>query len=192
MGTRTRPSAAGGAGGAPDEPILVARRADAEAAGLLAEPAVTAAAGAARDKPRSAARRARRGRGLRRAGQDSPELPALVKEAHLLGVPDKPATDEELRQWRTFPPHQHTELGEVGSVHGHIPLVDGDAEAPEDGAHGAAVLEGAAHSAEGGEVEHDAALPRHGCRRGLRGRRERLARAQPGRRPSAVQDDLAG
>ena len=153
---------------------------------------MAAAAGAARDKPRSAARRARRGRGLCRAGQNSPELPALVKEAHLLGVPDKPATDEELRQWRTFPPHQHTELGEVGSVHGHIPLVDGDAEAPEDGAQGAAVLEGAAHSAEGGEVEHDAALPRHGCRRGLRGRRERLARAQPGRRPSAVQDDLAG
>ena len=98
----------------------------------------------------------------------------------------EPATDEELRQGWAVPPHQHTELGEVGSVHGHVPLIDGDAEAPEDGAQGAAVLEGAAHGEEGGELEHDAALPRRGCRR------ERLARLQPGRRPSAVQDDLAG
>ena len=71
----------------------------------------------------------------------------------------EPATDEELRQGWVVPPHQHMELGEVGSVHGHVSLVDGDAEAPEDGAHGAAVLEGAVHGAEGGEVEHDAALP---------------------------------
>jgi hypothetical protein len=152
---------------------------------------VAAATSAARDKPRASAPRARRGLRLRRAGQDAPQLPALVQEAHHIGVPEEPATHEELRQGWAVSPHQRADLGEVGGVHGHVPLVYGDAEPPQDCAHGEAVLERGAHGAEGGEVEHHAALPRHGSRRGLRGRRERLARPQPCRRPRTVKDALA-
>lgn len=81
--------------------------------------------------------------------------------AHVVGVTDEAAGDEELRQRRSVPPHQRTELGEERRVHGHVPLVNADAEATQDGTHVATGLECGPHGAEGGEVEHDAPLARH-------------------------------
>lgn len=54
---------------------------------------------------------------------------------------------------------------EKGRVHREVTLVDRDAEATEDGPHGAAVFEGLADDAERGEVEDDAVGARVGSRR---------------------------
>ncbi|KAG8067826.1 hypothetical protein GUJ93_ZPchr0005g15182 [Zizania palustris] len=82
-------SAAGAADGATDESVLVARCADAEAAGLLGVPAVAAVAGVAGRKARaSSSGLARRGSRLRRAGHGAVELSPLSRRRriHLVGA----------------------------------------------------------------------------------------------------------
>lgn len=85
------------------------------------------------------------------------ELPGLVELPHLLRPTNTPPLHKHLRQREGLvPPNQGLELMPEGGVHGHIPLVDGDTEAFQDGANGAAVLVGAADAAQRGRVEDDA------------------------------------
>lgn len=100
-----------------------------------------------RARTASAARRARRGRRPRRAGHHAVELPALVEEAHLVGVAHEAApTNSCGSASRSRRMSARARRGRRRPW--TVPLVDGDAGAPQDGAHVAAVLERAPHGAE--------------------------------------------
>nr|TKW26782.1 hypothetical protein SEVIR_3G213800v2 [Setaria viridis] len=120
-----------------------------------AVPLVATVAGAAEYVPLAAAAGAGGGEG-RGGGDDAAELAGLVEAPDLLGAAEVAAADEDLGQRHAAAlrvGEQRRELGEEGGVHGEVPLVDGGAEPPQDGPHGAAVLVGAADHAERGEVE---------------------------------------
>lgn len=84
------------------------------------------------------------------------ELPDLLRPA------DMPTSHEDLRKGSrpALAADQRLELPPVSRVHRNIPLVDGDAEAAEDCADGAAVLVRPADAAERSGVEDDAGI---GC-----------------------------
>ena len=89
------------------------------------------------------------------------------------------AADEDLRERHAAAVGQERgELREEAGVHGEVPLVEGRAEPPQDGPHGAAVLVGAADDAEGGEVQHHAPGPRGELRGGAGWDRGLLERAE--------------
>ncbi|URE07712.1 hypothetical protein MUK42_19331 [Musa troglodytarum] len=155
---RRRSEGHGAAVGASDEAVLVALGAGPEAPGLVAESPVAAAARGAEDEAHAAAGLA----GGCHGGGSGPldeglELAGLVEAADLVGATEAAAGEEDLGEGGLLEAQGGLELGEEAGVHGEVALVDGDAEAAEDGADGAAVLEGAADDAEGGEVEDDAA-----------------------------------
>jgi hypothetical protein len=149
------------AGGAPDEPVLVALGAGAEpAAALEAVPLVAAVAGAAKQVSLAAAAGAAAvERGAGSGGDDAAELPGLVEAPDLVGAAEVAAADEDLGQRHAG--EERGELGQVAGVHGEVALVDGRAEPAQDGAHRAAVLVGAADDAEGREVQHHPPAARH-------------------------------
>jgi hypothetical protein len=169
------------ADGASDEAILVAAGAGAEAAAALgAVPLVAAVAAAAEHVLLAAAPAAGGEGGGAGAGHDAAELAGLVEAPDLVGAAEVAAPDEYLGQ-RGAPRgrearEERRELGEVARVHGEVPLVDGDAEPAQDGAHGPAVLVRAANHVERGEVEHDAAFG--GLGGGGAGGRRRLEGAE--------------
>jgi hypothetical protein len=89
-----------GAVGAPDEAVLVAAGAGAEAAAALdAVPLVAAVAAAAEHVPLAAAPAAgAEGCCASACGYDAAELTCLVEVAHLFGAAEVAAADEDLRE----------------------------------------------------------------------------------------------
>lgn len=84
------------------------------------------------------------------------QLAALVQPSNLVGAADVPPGDEHPREGQVLGGAEDpVELGEEPGVHGEISLVDGDAEAAEDGSDGSAVVVGPADDAERGGVEDD-------------------------------------
>lgn len=83
-----------------------------------------------------------------------------MKLPHLLSPADVFPTHEYLRQGHrsALGSNQRLELMAERGVNGDVALVDGDAEATEDGADGAAVGVRAADAAERGGVNHDAEI----------------------------------
>uniref|UniRef100_A0A0D9V7D4 Uncharacterized protein n=1 Tax=Leersia perrieri TaxID=77586 RepID=A0A0D9V7D4_9ORYZ len=176
---------------APDEAVLVAAGAGAEAAAALeAVPLVAAVAAAAEHVSLAAAPAAGGEGGCAGSGYDAPELAGLVEAADLLGATEVAAADEDLREGDAARAREERgELLEVARVHGEVPLVDGGAEAPQDGAHGAAVLIGGADDVERGEVEHH---PAAGLGRGGRRRLEGADRAEGGGSDADAVEDADG
>lgn len=76
--------------------------------------------------------------------------------ADLIGAADVFASDEEVGEGKGLLAEEGLELTAVGGVHGYVALVDGDAEAAEDGADGGAVLVRTADGADGRGVEDGA------------------------------------
>lgn len=84
------------------------------------------------------------------------QLAALVHLPYIVGAADADAADEDLWECNTAAAEDPVELVEEPVVDGDVALVDGDAEAAEDGSDGFAVVEGAADDAEAGEVDDHA------------------------------------
>ena len=94
--------------------------------------------------------------GAREAFDEAVELAALVELADVVSSANVDATDEYARQGEVAAAAEDgVELVAEAVVDGDVALVDGNAEAAEDGSDGAAVVEGAADDAEGGEVDDD-------------------------------------
>ncbi|KAK8964284.1 hypothetical protein KSP40_PGU009110 [Platanthera guangdongensis] len=89
-----------------------------------------------------------------------PQFAGFVEVAHLVRSADMAAADKNLRQGHRlhFSANQPLELAPVGCVHGDVPLVNGDAEAAEDGANSAAVRVRPADAAKGGGVDDDSRI----------------------------------
>lgn len=83
------------------------------------------------------------------------ELPGLMHLPNLLSVSDPSIADEHLRKREGPTIERGLKLAAEGGVQGDVALVDGEAEPEEDGADGAAVLEGLANPSERGAVEDD-------------------------------------
>lgn len=85
------------------------------------------------------------------------ELATLVKLTDIVGAADVDAADEDAWQGEIAAAAENgVEFVAEAVVDGDVTLVDGDAEAAEDGSDGSAVVEGAADDAEAGEVDDDA------------------------------------
>ena len=95
--------------------------------------------------------------GAREAFDEAVELAALVELADVVGAADVDAADEDTRQGEVAAAAEDgVELVAEAVVDGDVALVDGDAEAAQDGSDGAAVVECAANNTEGGKVDDDA------------------------------------
>lgn len=94
------------------------------------------------------------------------ELATLVQPPQLLGPTDVPSVNEDTWQGQTgFVTRYPTELREETRVHGHVALVQRDAEPAQDGTHRFAVLERGADHAQAREVDHHALLRAENGRR---------------------------
>jgi len=95
--------------------------------------------------------------GAREAFDEPVELAALVELADVVSSANVDATDEYARQGEVAAAAEDgVELVAEAVVDGDVALVDGDAEAAQDGSDGAAVVECAANNTEGGKVDDDA------------------------------------
>ncbi|PKA52442.1 hypothetical protein AXF42_Ash020403 [Apostasia shenzhenica] len=153
----------GGAIRAAYQPILVAVLAPPHPPLLLYEQLPAPAAVSARNEPDTAAAPAQESWILAGNPVEQPaKLAGLVELPQVFRPADVRPADEDLGKRRRTPlaAEQRLELVPVGGVHGDVPLVDGDAEAAEDGADGAAVLVRAPDAAEGGGVDNDAGIGR--------------------------------
>lgn len=83
------------------------------------------------------------------------ELAGLVHLPDLLGAADPASADEDLGEGKGPALERGLQIAAEGGVQGHVALVDGDAKAAEDGADGAAIVEGATDATERGTVEDD-------------------------------------
>lgn len=143
--------------------VLVAIAAALHAILLLDEHLAAAAAGGAGDEADAAAAVADVGRVLAGgAVEEAPQLAALVELLDLVGAAHEPAADQQLREREGAAARveQGPQLAAERGVHGHVALVDGDAEPPQDGAHRGAVRERAPHPAQRRRVQHHVLGPR--------------------------------
>lgn len=110
--------------------------------------------------PQPSARAARAGprRGRRAAGDQRPQLAALVQLPDILGAAHEPPADEDAGEGQPPAAQDALQLRHVPGVHRQVALVHGDAEPAEDRQDGAAVLEGLADHAEACEVDNDGGL----------------------------------
>jgi len=85
------------------------------------------------------------------------ELAALVKLTDVVGAADVDAADEDAWQGEVAAAAENcVKFVAEAVIDGDVALVDGDAEAAEDGSDSTAVVESAADNAEAGEVDDDA------------------------------------
>ena len=144
---------------APDQAVGVARRAAPEP-GLHRMNLVAPITLVAHDKSQPSAEVACVGLRAREPFNHPLQLAALVQPPYVVGAADVNAADEHARQSSGRAPaaaEDRLELVSEPVVDGDVALVDGDAESAEDGADGAAVIEGAADDAEAGVVDDDGA-----------------------------------
>lgn len=142
--------------GAAYQAVFVALQAAAGSPLFLHEHLAGAVAGRTGREPEPAAGAADEG-GVLPGGafEDAAELAGLVQPADLVGAADERAPDQELREREPAAPCREDplQLAPERRVHGDVALVHGDAEAPQRGAHRAAVRERAAHAAERRRVQ---------------------------------------
>lgn len=91
-----------------------------------------------------------------------------------------PASNKDPWEGQILLPQYALQLLQETRVHGQISFVDREAEAPENGLDGPAVIEGPANHAEAGEVDHDPLLPGRGSGGQARAGLERVEGADCG------------
>lgn len=114
------------------------------------------------------------------------KLAALVKLTNVVGAADVYAADEDAWQSEAAAAENGVKFVAEAVIDGDVALVDGDAEATEDGSDSSAVVESAADDAEAGEVYDDSLV-----KAGRKSSGDGSARGTPGAKYGGGDPDAA-